>query len=149
MEHFLTETLRLFPPGSHSVKLCTEPIDLVNKNGRSLHVPVGMRVVLPIHAVLNDEEYYPNADRFQPERFTDGGLKMYKDKGLYYAFGEGPRVCLGMRFALTQIKASIVEIVRNYEVHVNPKTRKDNRFDPTYFILRLDGGIWLDFKKIN
>lgn len=54
-----------------------------------------MSVILPICAVLNDEDHYPNANRFEPERFTDGGLKMYKDKGLYYAFGDGPRVCLG------------------------------------------------------
>lgn len=54
-----------------------------------------------------------------------------------------------MRFALAQIKASIVEIVRNFKINVNPKTRKDNRIDPSYFIIRLDGGIWLDFEKIN
>lgn len=53
-----------------------------------------------------------------------------------------------MRFALTQIKAALVETVRAFEIHVNAKTRTDNKLDPTYFMLRLDGGIWLDFKKI-
>ncbi|XP_065365375.1 cytochrome P450 3A24-like [Calliphora vicina] len=143
------ETLRIFPPGSHSTKLCTEPIDLVNKDGTILHVPVGAKVVIPIHAVMTDENYYKNVDVFDPERFMDGGLKMYKDKGLYYAFGDGPRACFGMRFALTQIKAVMVEILRTYKIHVNPKTRKDNQMDATYFLLRLDGGIWLDFEKIN
>ncbi|KAI8126815.1 putative cytochrome P450 28d1 [Lucilia cuprina] len=141
------ETLRIFSPGSHSTKLCTEPIDLVNKDGKTLHVPVGTRVVLPIYAIMTDEENYKNANVFEPERFLNGGLKMYKDKGLFYAFGDGPRVCLGQRFALTQMKAAMVEIVRKFKIHVNPKTRKDNKLDPTYFILRLDGGIWLDFEK--
>lgn len=92
---FYIETLRIFPPGSHSIKLCTESIDLVNKDGNILHVPVGSKVVLPIHAIMTDENNYKNVDVFEPERFMDGGLKMYKDKGLYYAFGDGPRVCLG------------------------------------------------------
>lgn len=54
-----------------------------------------------------------------------------------------------MRFALTQIKGALVEIVRNFEIRVNSKTRTDNQFDPTYFLMRLDGGIWLEFDSIN
>lgn len=54
-----------------------------------------------------------------------------------------------MRFALTQMKAAMVEIVRNYKISVNPKTRTDFKMDPTYFMLRLDGGVHLDFEKIN
>ncbi|KAM7349410.1 putative cytochrome P450 28d1 [Cochliomyia hominivorax] len=143
------ETLRLFPPGSHVVKLCTEAIDLENKNGQTLHVPVGTRVILPYHAIMTDENHYRNVEDFEPERYMNGALKMYKDQGLFYGFGDGPRVCMGMRFALAQMKAALVEIIRHYKVHVNPKTRKDYRMDPTYFMLRLDGGVWLDFEKIN
>lgn len=54
-----------------------------------------------------------------------------------------------MRFALAQIKCALVEILGNFEVRVNSKTRQDNEFDPTYFLARLKGGIWLDFKKID
>lgn len=151
---------------------------MVNKDGRTLNVPVGTRVILPIYAIMVDENHYKNANKFEPERFMDGGLKMYKDNGLFYGFGDGPRVCLGkkfeifsllllinvkvvklflninyfitgMRFALTQIKAAMVEILRNFKIHVNPKTRTDNKLNPTYFLLRLDGDIWLDFEKIN
>lgn len=143
------ETLRIFPPGAFANKICTEPIDLVNKNGRSLHVEVGTTILLPLHATMTDEDHYTNADSFEPERFMDGGLKSFRERGLYTAFGDGPRACFGMRFALTQIKACIVEIIRNYEIRINPKTRKDNKFDPTVWLPRLDGGIWIDFQKIN
>lgn len=50
-----------------------------------------------------------------------------------------------MRFALTQIKAALVEIIVNFDVSVNPKTRKDNMFQPAGLVTTLDGGIWLDF----
>lgn len=166
----VAESLRIFPPAFFSNKICTEAIDLKNKNGNILHVPKGTTIVLPFHAIMNDKQYY--SDSFEPERFLqeNGGLKRYKEMGVYYGFSDGPRICLGkifslffsflinilfyfnlsgMRFALTQLKAAIVEIMRNFEVHVNPKTRSDNTFDPKYFLARLEGGIWLDFKKLN
>ncbi|XP_073829669.1 probable cytochrome P450 28a5 [Musca autumnalis] len=143
------ETLRLFPPGAFSTKLCTEPIEFENKNGKTLLIETGTTVILPLQAVLMDEDYYENASSFEPERFLNGGLKKYKDQGLYLAFGDGPRICLGMRFALTQIKGALVEILRNFEIRINAKTRTDNKFDPTYFLMRLDGGIWLEFNNIN
>jgi len=54
---------------------------------------------------------------------------------------------LGIRFALTQLKAALVEIVRNFDIHVNPKTRSDDQIDDTFFMATLKGGIWLDFKE--
>lgn len=51
-----------------------------------------------------------------------------------------------MRFALTQMKAALVEVLTKFDVHVNPKTRKDNTYEPTTFLTTLKGGIWLDFK---
>ena len=147
----LTESIRIFPPGFFSNKLCTEPIDLINKNGKSLHLPKKSVVVLPLHAIMVDGDYYENPNDFEPERFLEenGGLKKYKDMGAYYGFGEGPRACLGMRFALAQLKVALVEIIRKFDVHVNPKTRNDNELDPKYFLTRLLGGIYLDFKKLD
>lgn len=110
-------------------------------------VEKGTVIILPVHALMNDEQYYPNPDSFEPERFMpeNGGLKKYKEKGLYYGFGEGPRICLGMRFALTQLKCALAMLITKYEVLVHEKTRTDNKFDPAYFLSRLDGGIWLNF----
>jgi len=53
-----------------------------------------------------------------------------------------------MRFALTQLKAALVEILRNFEIKVNPKTRSDNQIDDTFFMATLKGGIYLDFKDL-
>lgn len=56
---------------------------------------------------------------------------------------------VGMRFALTQGKAAIVEVIRNFKVKINPKTRSDNLLNPKEFLALLDGGVWLDFEEIN
>lgn len=63
-------------------------------------------------------EYFPNPESFYPERFDDenGGIKSFRDRGVLIPFGDGPRMCLGMRYGYMQVKAAIVEVIRNFEV---------------------------------
>lgn len=95
-------------------------------------------------------EYYNDPEEFIPERFDQehGGLKAFIDKGVLLPFGDGPRICLGMRFAKMQAKAAIVELVRNFEISVNEKTQRPLVIDPKEFINVKTGGLWLDFKPI-
>lgn len=84
-------------------------------------------------------------ERFNPEH---GGVKAFRDKGILLPFGDGPRICLGMKFALMQSKAAIAEIVRNFEITVNDKTQQPLIIDPKEFLNIKTGGLWLDFKPI-
>lgn len=98
-----------------------------------------------------DPEYYDEPEKFKPERFDpeNGGVKEYKDKGVFFPFGDGPRICLGMRFALAQSKAAIVELINNFELSVDPRTQ-DNPLviDPNEFLNIEVGGLWLNFKSL-
>lgn len=93
----LSEAIRILPPAFFTNKLCTEEIELTNKNGQTVLVPEGTVIVLPLHAIMNDQEFYENPDSFEPERFLEenGGLKKYQNMGAYFGFAEGPRMCLG------------------------------------------------------
>ncbi|KAM8717486.1 hypothetical protein ACLKA7_004217 [Drosophila subpalustris] len=147
LEACMQESIRLFPPAFMSSKLCTEPIELPNKNGENFIVERGTTVIVPHYSFMMDEEHFPNPEAFQPERFLQpDAAKMYRERGVFMGFGDGPRVCIGMRFAVAQIKAALVEVLTKFDVHVNPKTRKDNLYEPTAFLSALQGGIWLDFK---
>ncbi len=42
----------------------------------------------------------------------------------FLAFGAGPRNCIGMRFALMEIKLSLVRILRNYNMVECAQTEK-------------------------
>ncbi|KAH8376994.1 hypothetical protein KR093_002594 [Drosophila rubida] len=143
------ESMRIFPPGFISNKVCTESIELPNKTGDNFTVERGTTVIVPHYCFMMDEDHFPNPDKFQPERFMQpDALKVYRERGVFMAFGDGPRICLGMRFAMTQIKAAVVEVITKFEVRVNPKTRKDNVFEPSSFLASLQGGIFLDFKAL-
>ncbi|XP_065365374.1 uncharacterized protein LOC135958399 [Calliphora vicina] len=144
------EILRFFPVIFFSRKLCTESLELTNKNGKTYKVPKGLVAIVPQYAIMMDENIYCKPFEFQPERFLEenGGVKKYFDMGAYWGYGDGPRICLGIRFGLVQIKAALVEILSKFVVKPNPKTRNDYKFDPHYFLARLDGGIFLDFESL-
>jgi len=53
-----------------------------------------------------------------------------------------------MRFALTQIKAGLVEIINNFEISVNKKTHDPLVLDYKEFIGMPTGGLWIDCKSL-
>lgn len=58
------------------------------------------------------------------------------------------KIFIGVTFGFVQIKVALVEILTKFSVKPNPKTRTDYTYDPTEFLARLDGGIFLDFESI-
>jgi len=62
-------------------------------------------------------------------------------------FGLGPRNCIGMRFALLQVKTAIVRLVANYEVLPCSKTIKEMIPDPLSRSFMPKGGIWMKLQK--
>lgn len=90
---------------------------------------------------------------FIPERFdaVHGGVKAFRDRGVFIPFGDGPRQCLGMRFALLQLKNAAFKIVKNFKITVDPKMKLENHLeiDPDELLMNVKkGGLWLNFEEI-
>uniref|UniRef100_A0A1B0CTA7 Cytochrome n=1 Tax=Lutzomyia longipalpis TaxID=7200 RepID=A0A1B0CTA7_LUTLO len=151
LEQVVSENLRLNPPLSFINKKCTETCELPLTETKSATIEEGYGIILPVRSIQRDSRYYENPNDFIPERFAPekGGTKVYKDKGCYMPFGDGPRICLGMRFAHTQMKAAIIAIVKDFEISLDPKTSPNGELDPKDFIPDIIGGIWLRFKEIK
>jgi cytochrome P450 family 28 len=98
LDQVFNEALRMHSPAVFTSRLCTEPIEL-NFEGQKAPIEKDINVYIPIHQIHYDPEYYPNPEEFKPERFDpeNGGLKAFKDKGVFLTFGDGPRMCLGMK----------------------------------------------------
>lgn len=55
----------------------------------------------------------------------------------------------GVRFGLAQIKLGIAQLLRNFELTVNSKTKLPLQFDKWYFLRCPIGGLWIDFTPIT
>lgn len=53
-----------------------------------------------------------------------------------------------MKFALSQSKVAVVELIKHFELTVNERTRKDNHLAAEGFVTGLEGGIFLDIKQL-
>jgi len=86
-----------------------------------LTIPKGMMVNFDMQTLHHSPKYYPNPDRWDPERF----MPENKDQLVpytYMPFGMGPRNCVGMRFALMEAKTAIAHLVNKFKFVRTPNT---------------------------
>jgi cytochrome P450 len=89
----LTESMRLYPPVWAVGRQAREATEI---GGRA--IPKGSIVQTSQWLMHRDERFFPEPERFLPERWT-GEFYRNLPKGAYFPFGVGERLCLGMRFA--------------------------------------------------
>lgn len=152
LDQVVYEALRLHAPAplllKKSIADCEMPLTADGK--KSFTIAAGTSIAVPVFDIHRDPDNFEDPLKFNPERFDEqnGGVKAYKDTGSLLVFGMGPRVCLGQRFAVTQMKAGIVAIMKKYQLTVNAKTANPLVMDPKEFLNIPSGGLWLDFKKL-
>ncbi|XP_024868646.1 cytochrome P450 9e2-like, partial [Temnothorax curvispinosus] len=98
MDMVISETLRKYPPSIITDRLCAKRYELPPSRPGCKNAIVEPNHVLlfPIYSLHHDPTYFPNPDKFDPERFNEEN----KDKILpytYLPFGHGPRKCIGNR----------------------------------------------------
>lgn len=126
LEACINETLRL-----HTSILLLErsPSEDYKLGDTGIVVEKDIVIQIPIHCIHHSEEFYPDPNRFIPDRF----LPENRDKLVPYTFlpfGAGPRNCVGMRFALMEAKLAIVKIVQKFEFVRCEKTKVPLEFKP-------------------
>ncbi|XP_049644657.1 cytochrome P450 3A12-like [Suncus etruscus] len=108
LDMVVTESLRLYPATGRLDRVCKKDVEI---NG--LLIPKGTVVVIPILVLHKDPELWTKPEDFCPERFS-GANKNSINPYVYMPFGAGPRNCIGMRFALMNLKLALVKILQNF-----------------------------------
>ncbi|KAJ8728459.1 hypothetical protein PYW08_016844 [Mythimna loreyi] len=148
MDMVVSELLRLWPPVVVLDRACTKDYNLGKPNENSekdFIVPKGTAIAIPVYAIHRDPQFFPNPDKFDPERFSDENkhnIPMFA----YMPFGIGPRNCIGSRFALCEVKVIVYQILQHVVISPCEKTKIPARFDKKTFNVQLEGGHWLRFK---
>jgi cytochrome P450 family 6 len=93
--YIFTEILRKYPVLPFLDRNCVRDYELPDPTGkRTMILPAGVGVYIPVMAIQNDPKYYPEPEKFDPERFSEE-QKQSRPNYTYFPFGEGPRVCIG------------------------------------------------------
>jgi cytochrome P450 len=112
----LKEALRLYPPGPVLMsRRTTAPITL-----GGWPIPQGAILRITPWTLHRDEQQFPQADRFQPERFMEGAPPI--PKGAWMPFGAGPRVCIGQHFAQLEMALLGAMLLQRYRLEVPANT---------------------------
>ncbi|XP_055679852.1 probable cytochrome P450 49a1 [Lutzomyia longipalpis] len=132
----IKETLRMYP--------------VTIANGRSLqsdaiisgyHIPKGTHVIFSHLAASNSHEYFPEPQRFIPERWLKRGEMDVSDcphagqsihPFVSLPFGFGRRMCIGRRFAEAEMQILLSKLFRKYQVEYN-YGKLTYKVMPTYY----------------
>lgn len=91
----LRESMRLYPPAWILARRLLTPRDVCG-----YRLPAGALLVFSPWVVHRDPAWWPEPDRFQPQRWlTDADER---PRYAYFPFGGGPRRCIGRTFAETE-----------------------------------------------
>ena len=129
----IKEAQRLCPPVATVNRECDEDYDL---NG--IHIPAGAEVVIPVYALHHDPSAWEDPEKFDPERFR-GLNKDARHAFQFLPFGAGPRNCIGMRFALMEIKIALVKVLMKYKFVRSPDTQDPLVLHPGATLSARDG----------
>lgn len=107
-EAAINETLRLYPPLSVLTRQCSQPTKLNEWN-----LPADTGVVMPLYNIQRDPEFWKDPDTFNPDRFVEGSptYEPY-DPFTFIPFGVGPRICVGMKLGMLEMKLALIHILR-------------------------------------
>ncbi|XP_020286743.1 cytochrome P450 9e2-like [Pseudomyrmex gracilis] len=148
MDQVISESQRTIPALGFMTKICTEECELKGSDGLVCRVQPGTEILIPVHGLQEDPRYWENPQVFDPERFSPEN-KHNIEKFAFLPFGEGPRICVGMRMALLQIKACLATLLRKYSLELSPKTRVPLKISTSGFLTAAEGGLWAYIRPLE
>ncbi|KAF2899557.1 hypothetical protein ILUMI_06631 [Ignelater luminosus] len=146
LDMVVAETLRKWPPFVLVDRRAVKPfrIEPEKPGEKAFVVEPGTICAFPVYSIQRNPDYFPNPDKFDPERFNEEN-KANINPFSYLVFGMGPRNCIGARFALLEGKLIIAEIIRKFEIVPVEKTQIPLVLSNKQFNLMPDG-FWLGLK---
>lgn len=139
VDRVIQETLRLYSPG---VIITREPDHAFKLPDSDIVIDNTAMVWIPVYEMMHDPEYFPDPERFDPDRFTEEA-KRQRHSYVYLPFGEGPRFCIAERFATLELKLCLAGLIDKQVFSVGRKTEPVPALDPSKFAPSPKNGFWL------
>src|SRR4051812_41259108 len=108
------EAMRLYPPAPVVARTATRDVSL----GAEM-IRAGSPTYIPIYAVQRHRRLWDEPDTFDPDRFAPEAVKA-RHRYAYLPFGAGPRICIGMSFALSEAVVILATLLRGVRLSLRP-----------------------------
>ncbi|GMS91812.1 hypothetical protein PENTCL1PPCAC_13987, partial [Pristionchus entomophagus] len=112
----IKESLRHYPLASFVVN--RECINATEVCGH--HMEKGDMILTDTWSLHMDKEIWgDDAEEFRPERWLEPSTR---PRVAFQSFGEGPRMCIGMRLAYMEEKIVLAHLMKNFVIHASENT---------------------------
>ena len=108
------ETLRMYPIAPAITRTVSNTFEFAGYT-----IPAGERVIIATTVPHDLEEYFPEPERFDIDRYGPERQE-HQQPGVFAPFGAGPHVCLGAGFAEVAIAATMATIVHEVDLALDP-----------------------------
>ena len=133
LDAVIKETLRLYPPVTRLERRLN--IDEYKLGG--IQLQRDHLVEISTIAVHYDPDNFSNPKQYSPERFLPENKHKLAPYS-YIPFGDGPRNCVGMRFAYQEAKICLASLIQKFRFKANAKTPERLSFPAKKILLTPD-----------
>ncbi|KAL1400197.1 hypothetical protein pipiens_002095 [Culex pipiens pipiens] len=141
LECCINELYRKFPPVPFLNRACTKEYVIP---GTNTVIARGTPIIISLLGLGRDPQYYPEPERFIPERFEN---ETEMQTLPFYPFGGGPRTCIAGKLGHLQTKLALAMLLSMFDMKLANEDEGEIRFDPKAFTLLPIGGLNLVFTK--
>lgn len=114
IKNVFLETLRLYPPVWGLARETTKPVEV-----RGVTLPAKTVLIAIPYLTHRHPDFWPDPERFDPTRFEPENEKT-RPRYAYYPFGGGPRLCIGMGFAMLEAQIIMAAVLKRYRLELLP-----------------------------
>lgn len=110
----INESMRLYPPAWITDRENIEDDELLGYKIKDKTL-----IGVSFYELHRNPKYWENPTAFNPERFL--GEQKKKSYQYFYPFGAGPRMCIGLGFAIYEMSLTLAYIVKEYKITSSSK----------------------------
>ena len=78
-------------------------------------IPKGAYLAITMYALHRHPAYWPDAERFDPERFAPNRGES-RHSYCYLPFSAGPRACIGASMAMLEIQLVLAQLLQRFRI---------------------------------
>jgi len=138
LDMVIHETLRLHTAVGLNTRSCNEDYHIP---GTDITIKKNDLLSICAQGIHSNPEFYSHPHQFYPEHFSKEN-KATRSPYAFQAFGQGPRACIGMRFALLEAKVAVLSVFREFSFLPGTKTLEPLERDPPSQLGYAKGGLW-------